>query len=466
MGNIILGPYVKIKTGKLDANASEKDGIYPFFTCAREISKINTYAFDCECVLVAGNGELNAKYYNGKFNAYQRTYVIEVIDKSIISTKFLYYFIDRYIARLRNDAIGGVIKYIKMNNLTDIELTLPELETQNKIVAILDKAKSLIEKREETITLYDNLLNAIFSEMFGNSYKNSKHWDIVPLHEVITDIDAGWSPVCEGFPRSNSNQFAVLKLGAISKRVFDASENKLLPPNVEIKKNIQARIGDVLFSRKNTKELVGATVYLFEDYENLLLPDTVFNLKYDKSKVSGVYLYFLFNDNLFRKTIQNLSSGAAASMLNISQEKLLNHKIPLPPITEQLAFEEFVKKVNFKHLSNIRKSKDLFQQLLNSISQRAFSGKQLFDIEIELSSLINAIDIEKKDSENNIETIKKDVIFLQRLLDKLNELDFENKEQYDKAKYIVFRIMKEEGNLIKQVFEDSQILLTLKNEIA
>ena len=73
-----LGDLTKIKTGKLDANASSEDGQYPFFTCSREPLKISNYSYDCECVLVAGNGDLNVKYYNGKFDAYQRTYIIEV----------------------------------------------------------------------------------------------------------------------------------------------------------------------------------------------------------------------------------------------------------------------------------------------------------------------------------------------------------------------------------------------------
>ena len=68
-----LGDLTKIKTGKLDANASSEDGQYPFFTCSREPLKISNYSYDCECVLVAGNGDLNVKYYNGKFDAYQRT---------------------------------------------------------------------------------------------------------------------------------------------------------------------------------------------------------------------------------------------------------------------------------------------------------------------------------------------------------------------------------------------------------
>lgn len=72
-----LGDLTKIRTGKLDANASSSNGEYPFFTCSKEPLCIDSYSYDCECVLVAGNGDLNVKYYHGKFDAYQRTYIIE-----------------------------------------------------------------------------------------------------------------------------------------------------------------------------------------------------------------------------------------------------------------------------------------------------------------------------------------------------------------------------------------------------
>ena len=74
---------VTFKTGKLDSNAAENDGKYPFFTCAQQTLRINKHAFDTECVLLAGNnaaGIFPLKYYKGKFNAYQRTYIIEPID--------------------------------------------------------------------------------------------------------------------------------------------------------------------------------------------------------------------------------------------------------------------------------------------------------------------------------------------------------------------------------------------------
>ena len=139
-----MGEFTRIRTGKLDANASSANGKYPFFTCSRGPLRIETYSYDCECVLVAGNGELNAKYYNGKFDAYQRTYIIESIDKAQLSVPFLYRFLEHYVDTLQQQAIGGVIKYIKLGMLTDAEFVLPNMELQNQFVAFAqqsDKSK-------------------------------------------------------------------------------------------------------------------------------------------------------------------------------------------------------------------------------------------------------------------------------------------------------------------------------------
>ena len=134
-----LGELTKIKTGKLDANAASPNGKYPFFTCSRTPLKIDKYSYDCECVLVAGNGDLNVKYYRGKFDAYQRTYIIQAINSEVF-VPYIYFFLDNYLGTLRGLAIGGVIKYIKLGNLTEAEVPLPSLDEQKKIAAILDKA--------------------------------------------------------------------------------------------------------------------------------------------------------------------------------------------------------------------------------------------------------------------------------------------------------------------------------------
>ena len=163
-----LGELTRIKTGKLDANASSENGEYPFFTCSREPLRISTYSYDCECVLVAGNGDLNIKYYNGKFDAYQRTYIVENNGDGRLFMPYLYFFMDGYVEELRKLSIGGVIKYIKLGNLTDALIELPDVQTQKEIVSILTKAKSIVESRQKELQALDDLIKARFVEMFGD----------------------------------------------------------------------------------------------------------------------------------------------------------------------------------------------------------------------------------------------------------------------------------------------------------
>ena len=152
-----LGELTKIRTGKLDANAASENGEYPFFTCSKEPLRISTYSYDCECVLVAGNGDLNVKYYNGKFDAYQRTYIIESNGDGRLHLPYLYHFMTRYIQELRKLSIGGVIKYIKLGNLTDAEITLPSIKEQKDACKKLEKIKNNIDEKETQISYLDNL---------------------------------------------------------------------------------------------------------------------------------------------------------------------------------------------------------------------------------------------------------------------------------------------------------------------
>ncbi|MBA3685586.1 MAG: restriction endonuclease subunit S [Planctomycetes bacterium] len=133
----------RIRTGKIDANEADVDGLYPFFTCAVGTLRINTPAFDTKAILVAGNGDLNVKYYEGKFNAYQRTYVIESRDEANALPMFLYAFLDLYVGELRKLAIGGVIKYIKLPYLTEAVVPLPAISAQRSFVARLKSAERI-----------------------------------------------------------------------------------------------------------------------------------------------------------------------------------------------------------------------------------------------------------------------------------------------------------------------------------
>lgn len=368
-----LGSLTKIRTGKLDANASSPDGKYPFFTCSRTPLSINSYSYDCECVLVAGNGDLNVKYYNGKFDAYQRTYIIESQDKTLLDTRYLYHFLDRYLVHLRGQSIGGVIKYIKLGNLTDANLPLPPLPEQKRIAAILDQADALREKRRAAIAKLDELLQSVFLDMFGDPVTNPKGWDVSTLSNLLLSIDSGWSPKCEDRP-ANINEWGILKLGSVTWCNFNPSENKALPNGARPRPELEVRPGDILFSRKNTYELVAASAYVWETRPNLMLPDLVFRLILkNENAVIPIFLWQQLVNGHMRKGIQSLAGGAAGSMPNISKAKLKAVQVITPPIELQ---QRYVNVIQSYRRQNLRMQESLYKldSLFSSLQQRAFRG--------------------------------------------------------------------------------------------
>lgn len=140
-----------LTTGKLNANAMENDGIYPFFTCNEKPYKINSYAFDLEALLISGNGSQvgHLNYYKGKFNAYQRTYVVGDFknDVSIIYIfHYLKYTLRDYIAQ---HSRKGSVPYITMPMLENYILPLPPLPVQKEIVETLDKFDALTNSTKQ-----------------------------------------------------------------------------------------------------------------------------------------------------------------------------------------------------------------------------------------------------------------------------------------------------------------------------
>ena len=132
-------------TGKLDSNAMVEDGEYPFFTCAKEVFRIDKYAFDQEALLLAGNnaaGKYDVKYYKGKFNAYQRTYVLGL--KQNWSYRLFQYQLEDKLVYLQQQSLGGLTKYLTMKILGDLSFIIPPMDKQiefEQFVKQVDKSK-------------------------------------------------------------------------------------------------------------------------------------------------------------------------------------------------------------------------------------------------------------------------------------------------------------------------------------
>lgn len=164
---VLLGDICQIKTGRLDANAMDEDGIYPFFTCSRDIYRINQYSFDCEALLIAGNGDIgDVKYYNGKFDAYQRTYVLSEFEFNIK------YVMQYLLFNFDKDIMKGMQKssmpYIKLDLLkktkiyykvSAIESTVAILSTVDNEIELHQAKLSDLKRQRKALQQY--LLNGI-----------------------------------------------------------------------------------------------------------------------------------------------------------------------------------------------------------------------------------------------------------------------------------------------------------------
>lgn len=174
--NIPLGDLVKITTGKLDANAAVKGGLHPFFTCSREVYAIDKYAFDCEAILLAGNnavGDFNVKHYKGKFNAYQRTYVITVYDEDQLLYRFLYYQMLRSLKKFKQQSVGAGTKFLKLGMIKSMEISLPGIAEQKQIVvamdAILAETQRLESIYQRKIAALDELKKSLLHQAFSGN---------------------------------------------------------------------------------------------------------------------------------------------------------------------------------------------------------------------------------------------------------------------------------------------------------
>ena len=309
-----IGDLTKIRTGKLDANASSEDGQYPFFTCSRETLKISTYSYDCECVLVAGNGDLNVKYYNGKFDAYQRTYIIEDNGSGKLFMPYLYYFMEGYIEELRKQAIGGVIKYIKLGNLTDALIELPSVDEQKTIVDILEKSKKVLDMRHEEISKLDDLIKARFVELFGDIISNEKGWKTDTWSNVLKIVNGKNQKAVE----AEDGEYLICGSGGAMGRATDYLTNE----------------NSVIVGRKGN---INKPILMREKYWNV---DTAFGIEPNQEFINVDYFYMFCVFFNFEKL------NKAVTIPSLTKADLLNIEMPIPKMEVQNQFSDFVKQVD------------------------------------------------------------------------------------------------------------------------
>jgi len=317
-----------ITTGKLNANAMVDDGIYPFFTCNELPYKINTYAFDLEALIISGNGSQvgHLNYYKGKFNAYQRTYVIGNIDDTL-KIMFLYHYLKYTLkAYITQNSRKGSVPYITMPMLEKFQIPIPPLKIQSEIVRILDNFTELtaeltaeLSARKKQYHFYrDKLLSFedgevefkrlgevgefIRGKRFVKSDMISKGVPCIHYGEMYTHYNI-WTKKSKSF---------------------------VSPELVEAKKLRTAQYGDVIFvAAGETIEDIGRGTAWFGDRE-VVIHDACF---FFKSELNPKYVAYFTRTRFFQNQIRKSISSGKISAINA--KGLSKVKVPIPSLEEQ-----------------------------------------------------------------------------------------------------------------------------------
>lgn len=252
------------------------------------------------------------------------------------------------------------------------------LAEQRRIVAKIDQLAAKIDEarglRERTLDEVRALIQSARRTAIGDSPGS----DWLALTDVVENIENGWSPQCLKRPAANG-EWGVVKVGAVSFGAFDPAENKALPASLAPRPQHEIRQGDLLMSRANTLDLVGACAYVHETPARLLLCDKIFRFVFRRGgRLAPKYLDQVLKSPALRAQIVAGATGTSPTMKNIAKAKIMRLRLPVPPVPEQrriVAYlDELQAKVDRLKALQAQTAAEL-DALLPSILDKAFKGE-------------------------------------------------------------------------------------------
>ena len=370
-----------VTTGKLDSNAATENGKYPFFTCAPEPLRIDNYAFDDNVILLAGNnaqGNFHLTRYNGKFNAYQRTYIITA--RKNFDIDYIRYSIELYLNHFKKVSQGSQTKFLTMSILEQFKVENIPIEIQRNRTSILvaiDNKIALNKKINATLeamakTLYDYwFVQFDFPDENGKPYKTSGG-KMIYNSELGRDIPVGWEVdtlkgkifITRGISYSTETLSAgtegmpMINLASVDrKRNYIPSGLKFFIDDVPNEKKLQAM--DMLIACTDLTrqaEIIGSPILVINDREYTFSMDLA-KLTVTNEKLNALYLYMTLRTDFYHQYIVGFASGT--TVLHLNTKGIEWYKMLIPPTVLQKKFAEVINNIYLQTCKNICESQRL-----------------------------------------------------------------------------------------------------------
>lgn len=293
--------------------------------------------------------------------------------------RFVSYVLHSGAMRARYDGIAfGSVPRKRRTAVADfLGLSIPEpppLPEQRRIAEILDKADALRAKRHAALVQLDTLAQSIFVDMFGDPATNPKGWPLRLVADYVAGFRGGKSIEAD-IEDNAATRNRVLKVSAVTTMKYLPGKSKPVPDSYEPPAEHFVRAGDLLFSRANTTQLVGAVAFVEDTPPHFLLPDKLWRFVWREPLLADpVFVWALFQTEMIRGEIGRRATGTSASMKNISHEKVLSIRTILPPLDTQRDFARRMKALE-RLKSTYRASRITCDALFASLQQCAFRGE-------------------------------------------------------------------------------------------
>lgn len=370
-----VGDLVSIKTGKLDANAAVKGGQYKFFTCSRNDYEIDSYSFDADAIIIAGNGDLNVKRYCGKFDAYQRTYVLTSKNTNILDTNYFFFWESIYVDRLRDLSIGGVIKYIKLGMLADVEIPIPPLPEQQRIAEILSSVDESIRATEAVISQAERVKRGLMEDLLTGGLGSAA-------------IANGEVP--EGWRNSELRSLCIIagEYGANAPksefdpdlpryvRITDIDEDgNLLPDTLvsiprEVAEPYILEEGDIVIARSGAT--VGKSYMHIKSNGECAFAGYLVRFRADRNVANPKWIKFNLQSEYFWAWVRD--NQRAGAQPNINAKEYGGLLLCVPPLPEQQRISEILSSVDDQITTN-RATVEQLQRLKRGLMDDLLTGK-------------------------------------------------------------------------------------------
>ena len=378
----------QIKTGKKDANYGSENGRYLFFTCAAEPIRCDNYSFEGKAILLAGNGDIgNISLYDGKFEAYQRTYVLTITEE--ISTEYLYfYFKYRWVDYNTDKMFGTAIPYIRLGNLQNFPVPLAPAAEQQRIVdrieSLFTKLDEAKEKAQAVVDGFEDRKAAILHKAFTGEltekwrYNNGvtlESWNTENLEESF-DVSGGIQKQPSRMP--DKNPVPYITVANVYRNRIDLTDLRyfeVFPGELE---KLQLKYGDILIVEGNgSGSEIGRCAMWRNELPVCIHQNHIIRVRRKNESVPPEYVLYYLNSSTGRQIMKSRAK-TTAGLYNLSTGKIKTIPVPFASLGEQ---KEIVRMLGYlleKEQQVKDKAETTIEEIDNmkkSILARAFRGE-------------------------------------------------------------------------------------------